>query len=299
MGKQYSMESVKTLDHIEELKHTYESMKHEADQISKSTDLESFQSVSRSKSRLAQLLGNIEKLQFNKLDAITTMHLHSGKSVAKSNRRELNAALDALQELVSSLYAKYDAASPPSPTSTSSSVSTMSSDESEDIDSDNDNESFFSCNDSEEDKSASESGSEGESDNENDNENKDDAHDDDDNVDDVMDESDCSNSDAEDVDEESEAQRHFLAMKQNEQRQLETRKLQQRLEAERYHKLRQQQKEHERREQERLYALRQQQYLQQQRRLYAQQQRQQQYQQQYYGRRYPRSLEERLFGSFF
>ena len=123
-GKQYSVESVKTLDRLDDLKHSYESMKHQVEQIRKSTDLSDYLSVSRSKSQLAQLLGSIEKLQFNKLDAVCTVNLHSGKQVAKSNRRELNAALDALQEEVSSLYAEYDKV--PRPSSSSSSSSTPS-----------------------------------------------------------------------------------------------------------------------------------------------------------------------------
>ena len=121
-GKQYSVESVKTLDRLEDLKHSYESMKHQVEQIRQSTDLSDYLSVSRSKSQLAQLLGSIEKLQFNKLDAVCTVNLHSGKQEAKSNRRELNAALDALQEEVSSLYAEYDKVPrPPSSSSPSSS----------------------------------------------------------------------------------------------------------------------------------------------------------------------------------
>ena len=116
-GKQYSIQSTKTLDRLEDLKHSYESMKHQVEQIRKSTDLSDYLSVSRSKSQLAQLLGSIEKLQFNKLDAVCTVNLHSGKQVAKSNRRELNAALDALQEEVSSLYADYDKVPRPSSSS--------------------------------------------------------------------------------------------------------------------------------------------------------------------------------------
>ena len=124
-GKQYSIQSTKTLDRLEDLKHSYESMKHQVEQIRKSTDLSDYLSVSRSKCQLAQLLGSIEKLQFNKLDAVCTVNLHSGKQEAKSNRRELNAALDALQEEVSSLYAEYDKVPrPPSSSSSSSSHST-------------------------------------------------------------------------------------------------------------------------------------------------------------------------------
>lgn len=118
-GKQYSVESVKTLDHIQDLKQTYQSLRHQAEQIHKSTDVDNYTSVSRSKSQLAQLLGSIEKLQFSQLDAVSTMHLSSGKSDAKSTRRELNAALDELQEFITSLYARYEALPRPLPAASS------------------------------------------------------------------------------------------------------------------------------------------------------------------------------------
>jgi hypothetical protein len=54
------------------------------------------------------------------------VHLESGKAVAKSNRRELNAALDALQEEVSSLYAEYDKVPRPLSNSSSSTASLSS-----------------------------------------------------------------------------------------------------------------------------------------------------------------------------
>ena len=126
-GKQLSIESVKTLDHLDDLKQTFELMQQEAEKIHKSTDMNNYKSVKKSKNKLAQLLGNIEKLQFNKLDAVTTVHLDSGKVAAKTNRRELNASLDDLHDFVSTLYSQYDAVPSPPPSSPTLSVSTMSS----------------------------------------------------------------------------------------------------------------------------------------------------------------------------
>ena len=126
-GKQLSIESVKTLDHLDDLKQTFELMQQEAEKIHKGTDMNNYKSVKKSKNKLAQLLGNIEKLQFNKLDAVTTVHLDSGKVAAKTNRRELNASLDDLHDFVSTLYSQYDAVPSPPPSSSTLSVSTMSS----------------------------------------------------------------------------------------------------------------------------------------------------------------------------
>jgi hypothetical protein len=125
-GKQYSIESTKTLDHIQDLKDSYQSMQLEVEGIQKSTDMNDYKTVSKAKSQLAQVLGNIEKLQFNQLDAVSTVHLDSGKDAAKSSRRELHSSLDELQEFVSSLYERYEAIPTPPVLSPSSSVSSMS-----------------------------------------------------------------------------------------------------------------------------------------------------------------------------
>lgn len=122
-GKQYSMESVKALHHIEDIKHIYENLLNEAENLHKDTDVNDYFAASKAKGKLAQLLGRIEKLQFNQLDAVTTAHLDSGKVEAKAHRRELNAALDELQEFVQSLYKKFDEVLPP-PQSSPASCST-------------------------------------------------------------------------------------------------------------------------------------------------------------------------------
>lgn len=139
-GRQLSIESVKTLGKIERLKEAYEHMQEEAEQIHRLTDEGDLESVAKAKNQLAQILGNIEKLQFNQLDAVMTTHLDSGKIVAKANRRELNESLDDLQDFVSTLYNRYAAATssavsspPPSPTPQTSHSSNVN--EKSDVDS--------------------------------------------------------------------------------------------------------------------------------------------------------------------
>jgi hypothetical protein len=104
---------VKALHSIQDIKKSYEAMLQQAEQIHKDTVGDDYESASKAKNKLAQLLGSIEKLQFNQLDAVTTAHLDSGKAEAKTTRRELNASLDELQEFVRSLYKKFDAVTPP------------------------------------------------------------------------------------------------------------------------------------------------------------------------------------------
>lgn len=130
-GRQFSVESVKTLDSIQALRVAYESMLRQAESIQKSTDVNNYRSLSMSKSQLAQLLGSIEKLQFNQLDAVSTVHLSSGKTEAKSTRRNLNALLDELQEFVRGLYEKYTAAAEELASLTKSPAPTRSDSDSE------------------------------------------------------------------------------------------------------------------------------------------------------------------------
>jgi hypothetical protein len=131
MGKQYSIDSVQTLDKIHQLKDQYQSISRQVEQVEESTDMSDFESIAKAKNKLAQILGDVEKLQFNQLDAITTVNLESGKKEEKSNRRKLNGDLDTLQEIISSLYKQYSAVPPPpSPTSTESITSSNISEDS-------------------------------------------------------------------------------------------------------------------------------------------------------------------------
>ena len=90
----------------DDLKHSYESMKHQVEQIRKSTDLSDYLSVSRSKSQLAQLLGSIEKLQFNKLSTACKVHedVGIGEDVISLN----DEGLDSLRDDILSLYSRYN-----------------------------------------------------------------------------------------------------------------------------------------------------------------------------------------------
>jgi hypothetical protein len=127
-GRQLSVESEKSLNQLEELKQVYESLMTEAKDIEMNTDIDNYKAVSKAKNRLAQITGSIEKLQFNKLDAVSTVHLNSGKSKVRSNRRELNTALEELQDFTSSQHAKYDAVTQLESSVCSSSAESISSD---------------------------------------------------------------------------------------------------------------------------------------------------------------------------
>ena len=60
------------------------------------------------KNRLALLNGQVEKLQFVKIDAVTTGGLNTGKQVAKSSRKTLNQRAERLHEIVRGLHKSID-----------------------------------------------------------------------------------------------------------------------------------------------------------------------------------------------
>ena len=133
----------------DDLKHSYESMKHQVEQIRKSTDLSDYLSVSRSKSQLAQLLGSIEKLQFNKLDAVCKVHEDDGIGEDVITCSLNDEGLDLLRDDILSLYSRYNKLSRccSSTTLTTASLSSLSysdfEDESNDfitLDSDDDSD---------------------------------------------------------------------------------------------------------------------------------------------------------------
>ena len=45
-----------------------------------------------------KLMGNLDKIQFSKVDAVCTAELNSGKQQAKDSRKSLNRRIDALRE---------------------------------------------------------------------------------------------------------------------------------------------------------------------------------------------------------
>mmetsp|Transcript_15189 Transcript_15189/g.25218 ORF Transcript_15189/g.25218 Transcript_15189/m.25218 type:complete len:293 (+) Transcript_15189:92-970(+) len=90
----------KSTFHDQDVKKNYEHLLHQAEQIRNDTAVDDYESTSKAKAKLAQLLGSIKKLQFTQFDAVTTTHVESGKAEAKTTHRELNASQDELQEFV-------------------------------------------------------------------------------------------------------------------------------------------------------------------------------------------------------
>lgn len=105
--KLFSVASTKTLSSLDKVSEEYSNMVTKVDDIEKSTDLNNATNVLDAKHLLAQIAGNIDKLQFNKLDAIQTTDLNSGKEIARTQRKGLNQSLDALQQRVQKLYKEY------------------------------------------------------------------------------------------------------------------------------------------------------------------------------------------------
>jgi hypothetical protein len=124
--KLYSVASTKTLSNLDKVSAEYTSMLANIDSIEKNTDLTDAASVLNAKHLLAQQAGDIDKLQFTKLDAIQTSELHSGKEMARTQRKGLNQSLEALQQRVQKLYKEYSdiagALPMPSPASPEGSV---------------------------------------------------------------------------------------------------------------------------------------------------------------------------------
>jgi len=116
-GKQYSQASIKTLQKLDILDQKFDGIN---ERIKKASSL-SLQSekadifssdddilrIIKVKNDLAQIAGDLEKLQCRDLDAIETTELTSGKDEARSRRKLLNTAVDNLIHRTQELYKDY------------------------------------------------------------------------------------------------------------------------------------------------------------------------------------------------
>lgn len=105
--KQYSIASANTLSKLDKVSTEHFALASAIADIEKSTDPNNAESVLEGKHRLAQLAGDIDKLQFNQLDAIETTALHSGKEEARAQRKDLTRSLDILQQHVQEMYERF------------------------------------------------------------------------------------------------------------------------------------------------------------------------------------------------
>mmetsp|Transcript_4963 Transcript_4963/g.5553 ORF Transcript_4963/g.5553 Transcript_4963/m.5553 type:complete len:167 (-) Transcript_4963:92-592(-) len=86
--KSFSMISAKTLGHLDQLEAALQQVEREVTDTEQ--DLISGEiSIGKAKDVLAQIEARLDKLQFNGIDSVETVHLHSGKEPAKAARKEL------------------------------------------------------------------------------------------------------------------------------------------------------------------------------------------------------------------
>lgn len=106
-GKQYSMASTQTFTKLDTIKAKYNDLVSRVNNIETSTNKEEMESLHRSKNLLAQISGDIDRLQFTGLDAIDTSLLHTGKDEARTKRKKLNHDIEELQQHVQELHRIY------------------------------------------------------------------------------------------------------------------------------------------------------------------------------------------------
>lgn len=101
------MASTQTFTKLDTIKAKYNDLVSRVNNIETSTNKEEMESLHRSKNLLAQISGDIDRLQFTGLDAIDTSLLHTGKDEARTKRKKLNHDIEELQQHVQELHRIY------------------------------------------------------------------------------------------------------------------------------------------------------------------------------------------------
>lgn len=96
-----STQRINTLREMEGRVRELEDLLHNVEHVASSTEPEG---RVQAKVGLRQLVGWLDKLQFNEIDAIATSDLQSGKTSAKHYRKSLHARIEAMREHIEELY---------------------------------------------------------------------------------------------------------------------------------------------------------------------------------------------------
>jgi hypothetical protein len=104
IDRQYSVQSSQAINTLNSLDNAFATMAQRVADLDKSIDPRNLESIITAKNNLAQIIGDLEKLQCNKLDAVETTELHSGQVEAKAHRKALNREIDSLLEQTQALY---------------------------------------------------------------------------------------------------------------------------------------------------------------------------------------------------
>lgn len=112
-GKQYSQASSTALRRLDSLDRKFEAINHRiddvaaiGDEVTDSSD-DNIARLIKAKNDLAQIAGDLERLQCRELDAVETTELTSGKAEAKLHRKSLNIAVENLLRRTQDLHSDY------------------------------------------------------------------------------------------------------------------------------------------------------------------------------------------------
>ncbi|KAF4725673.1 hypothetical protein FOZ63_029481 [Perkinsus olseni] len=101
--KSFSILSAKTLGHLDQLEAALHDVEREVSETEQ--DLISGEmSVGKAKDDLAQVEARLDKLQFNGIDSVQTVDLHSGKEPAKAARKELVRQAEDLSARIDKIF---------------------------------------------------------------------------------------------------------------------------------------------------------------------------------------------------
>ncbi|KAF4662755.1 hypothetical protein FOZ61_002240 [Perkinsus olseni] len=101
--KSFSILSAKTLGHLDQLEAALHDVEMEVSETEQ--DLISGEmSIGKAKDDLAQIEARLDKLQFNGIDSVQTVDLHSGKEPAKAARKELVRQAENLSARIDKIF---------------------------------------------------------------------------------------------------------------------------------------------------------------------------------------------------
>eukprot|EP00602_Paraphysomonas_sp_CaronLab_P004131 CAMPEP_0185024842 /NCGR_PEP_ID=MMETSP1103-20130426/8032_1 /TAXON_ID=36769 /ORGANISM="Paraphysomonas bandaiensis, Strain Caron Lab Isolate" /LENGTH=211 /DNA_ID=CAMNT_0027557911 /DNA_START=45 /DNA_END=681 /DNA_ORIENTATION=+ len=104
----YSEKSDAALKKLDEQDGYFHSFANRVENIERSLDMRNPATLVHAKHELAQIIGDLEKLQFNEVDSVETHGLDSGKSEASAHRKDLNAKINEMMEQTQLLYQQID-----------------------------------------------------------------------------------------------------------------------------------------------------------------------------------------------
>ncbi|KAF4693155.1 hypothetical protein FOZ60_011619 [Perkinsus olseni] len=101
--KSFSILSAKTLGHLDQLEAALHDVEREVSETEQ--DLISGEmSIGKAKDDLAQIEARLDKLQFNGIDSVQTVDLHSGKEPAKAARKDLVRQAENLSARIDKIF---------------------------------------------------------------------------------------------------------------------------------------------------------------------------------------------------